>query len=375
MWYDAPRVHILLDYRPALRQRTGAGEYAHNLAGALQASLGPADKLTLFSSSWKDRLSPGTLRGAAQVDARVPVSVLNFAWHRLDWPPVELFAGRVDVAQSMHPLRVPSRNAVQFITIHDLYFLDHRDHTSAEIQRDYGSMVQRHAQEADGVVVSASHTRELVHQRLSVDLERIVVCPPGAPDWPPRTAPVAEGPILFIGSLEPRKNVGGLLKAYAQLVGLRDHVPDLVLAGRAAAGMDGVLAALSVPPLVNRVRALGYISDEERQRLYREASMLVLPSFDEGFGLPALEAMTVGVPVIVSRRGSLPEVVADAGLFVDPDDAGSIAHAMKLVLDDPALRGRLSEAGRRRAADFTWPGSVERLCDAYRSAIERRRQS
>jgi alpha-1,3-rhamnosyl/mannosyltransferase len=117
------------------------------------------------------------------------------------------------------------------------------------------------------------------------------------------------------------------------------------------------------------------VSDADRQRLYREASVLVLPSFDEGFGLPALEAMTVGLPVIVSRRGSLPEVVADAGLFVEPEDTDSLAMAMAQVLSDPALRARLSEAGRRRAADFTWPASAHRLYEAYRSAIARRRPS
>ena len=364
-------MHILLDYRPALRQRTGAGEYAHNLAVALRGCLRPDDALTLFSSSWKDRLPAGILPGASQIDARVPVRVLNAAWHRLEWPPVELFAGSIDVVQSMHPLMVPSRNAVQFITIHDLYFLDHREHTAAEVRRDYAAVAATHARRADGIVVPTEHSRRLIESRLEVDPNRIVVCSPGAPDWPPREEPASPGPILFVGSIEPRKNVGGLLSAYRQLVDGRPVIPNLILAGRMVPGNEALLKPVEMPPLNDRVRALGYVSDADRQRLYREASMLVLPSFDEGFGLPALEAMTIGLPVIASRRGSLPEVVGDAALLVEPDDHTGLATAMAAVLSDAGLRARMVETGLRRAAEYAWPAGARRLYAAYKVAVDR----
>ena len=102
--YHGPDLRILLDYRPALRARTGVGEYVHEIASALARQLGSSDSLTLFSSSWKDRLSAGRVPGAAVVDARVPVRLLNLAWHRLGWPPVERFAGPIDIAHSGHPL-------------------------------------------------------------------------------------------------------------------------------------------------------------------------------------------------------------------------------------------------------------------------------
>src|SRR5262245_26013224 len=128
-------VRILLDYRPALRQRTGVGEYAHELASALVPRLGPDDRLTLFSSSWKDRLSPAVLPGRSVdvIDARVPVTFLNFFWHRLEWPAVETLAGDVDIAHSMHPLLMPAQRSAQVVTIYDLYFLDHPENTRAEI--------------------------------------------------------------------------------------------------------------------------------------------------------------------------------------------------------------------------------------------------
>ena len=121
------------------------------------------------------------------------------------------------------------------------------------------------------------------------------------------------------------------------------------------------------------MRAAGYVSDAERQRLYREASMLVMPSFDEGFGITALEAMTIGVPVVAARRGALPEVVGDAGQLVEIEDPGALSTAMEQVLTDAALRRRLAEAGVRRAAQFTWDSSAARLYDAYRAAVARRR--
>jgi glycosyltransferase involved in cell wall biosynthesis len=309
-----------------------------------------------------------------QIDARVPVRVLNAAWHRLEWPPVELFAGAIDVAQSMHPLMVPSRKAVRFITIHDLYFLDHRDHTTAEVRRDYATSAATHARRADGIIVPTEHSRRLIESRLDVDPNRIVVCSPGAPQWQPRDQPPTPGPILFVGSIEPRKNVVGLLGAYRQLVDRRAEIPDLMLAGRTVPGNEALLTPVATPPLKGRVRVLGYVSDADRQRLYREASMLVLPSFDEGFGLPALEAMTIGLPVIASRRGSLPEVVGDAALLVEPDDHAGLAAAITTVLSDAALRTRMVEAGLRRASEYSWGAGTDRLYAAYRDAIDRRRK-
>ncbi len=129
--YHGRDLRILLDYRPALRERTGVGEYAHELAAALARQLQPPDRLTLFSSSWKDRLPAEPVAGADTVDLRVPVRILNAAWHRLGWPPVERFAGAIDVAHSLHPLLMPARSARQVVTVHDLDFLDHPERTRA----------------------------------------------------------------------------------------------------------------------------------------------------------------------------------------------------------------------------------------------------
>ena len=364
-------MRILLDYRAALRHRTGVGEYVHGLASALAAVLPTGDSLSLFSSSWKDRLSAEAVPGTTIRDSRVPVQVLNFAWHRLEWPPVELFAGSVDVAHSMHPVMMPSR-AARVVTIHDLYFLERPEHSSAEIRRDYPRLARVHANRADAVVVNSEYTKAQVIERLGVPSHRITVCTPGAPEWRRRPEPERPGPLLFIGTITPRKNVPALLRAYTQLARTLGGTPELVLAGRMTRdGLEGT--GVDVASVIDRIRMPGYVDESRKVDLYREASMLILPSFDEGFGIPALEAMAMGVPVIAANRGALPEVVGDAGLLVDPEDPASIAAAMHRVLTDAALRRRMADAGAARAARYTWKRSAERLYEMYRALSRRGR--
>jgi glycosyltransferase involved in cell wall biosynthesis len=366
-------VRILLDYRPALRTRTGVGEYAHQLASALARRLDPADALVLFSSSWKDRLTPDVIPGLQVVDARVPVTFLNLAWHRLEWPPVETFAGEVDVVHSMHPLLLPARRAAQVVTIHDLYFLDAPENTASEIRRDYPVLAGSHAQRADAVVTVSEYTAGRVRTRLGVPPERIAVCSNGAPSWEPVEERAERGHVLFMGTIEPRKNVATLLRAYEALLALRPDAPELVLAGGVAPACQPLLAELARPPLAGRVRQVGYVTGSQREELYRRASLVVMPSFDEGFGLPALEALSIGIPVIVSSRGALPEVVGEAGTVVDPEDVAGWASAMDRILGDAALARDFAVKGIARARAFSWDASAARLMGVYRQAVERRR--
>ena len=366
-------MRILIDYRPALRQRTGVGEYAHELAGALKPTLSTGDSLVLFSSSWKDRLSPNAVPDVPIVDARLPVTLLNLVWHRLEWPPIETLTGDIDIAHSMHPLLMPARTAAQVVTIYDLYFLDHAANTTAEIKRDYPVLVGSHARRADAVITISKYTASQIEQRLAVNPERITICPPGAPSWTPLERYAAEGHILFMGTIEPRKNVETLLRAYALLVQREPNAPPLVLAGKVTTACEHVLKAIESPPLAGRVRTAGYVSGNEREQLYRDASMLVLPSLDEGFGMPALEAMTIGLPVIASDRGALPEVIGDAGILVDPADASALASAMERYLTQPEAAGRARDTGQQRAQRFTWQASAANLARAYGEALERRR--
>jgi glycosyltransferase involved in cell wall biosynthesis len=367
-------VRILLDYRPALRERTGVGEYAHQMASALvRAAVN--DRITLFSSSWKDRLTADAVPGADAVDRKVPVSILNFAWHRLGWPHVELMGAHADVVWSMHPLLMPARNAARVVTIHDVYFLDHPEATVREIRRDYAALSADHARRADGVIVVSEYTGEQVARRLGVAPGKISVCPNGAPSWDPRPAPTPGGPILHVGTVEPRKNVAAVVNAYFELVRNVTDAPPLVFAGRieqhAVLTFNGNARVHD-----DRVKYLGYVSESERRRLYREASMLVVASDDEGFGLPALESMTLGIPVVAVARGAIPEVVGDAAVLVDEKDPARLpsafAAAMQRVLVDAELRFELRRRGLERSRLFNWDRSAAAAREALSAAVARR---
>ena len=368
-------MRILIDYRPALHQPTGVGEHIHNLSHAIAAeSATQADvSITIFSSSLRHRLPINTVGNAQVVDRRIPVRCLNWLWHHAEWPPIELLAGNFDVAHSPHPLLIPSKQAACFVTIHDLYFLNYPNHTLGEIRTDYPDLAKQHATRADGVIVPSRYTASLVHNQLGISKERIILCTNGAPSWTPRSAPAYEGHILFVGSIEPRKNLSTLLRAYRSLISHRADTPDLVLAGRVTPSGSGLLRELEASPLSDKVRVLGYVPRDQCYKLYSSASMVVLPSLDEGFGLPALEAMTVGVPVVASNRGALPEVVGKAGTLVDPEDESAIEASMARILDDRQYADETVARGLIQAQAYNWNKSARILLAAYENAVRQRR--
>lgn len=369
-------MRVLVDYRPALRARTGAGAYVHQLVQAYTAR--STDEVVVFSSSWKDRVAPGVAADlkVRVVDRRVPVGLLNYLWHRHQWPPVETLAGPADVVHAGHPLLIPSRLAAQVVTVHDLYFLSHPDDTGAEVRRDYPGLVREHAQRADAVVTSSSYTKANIVRLLGVDETRVHLVRPGAPAWStPGRAPSLprEGHILFLGTLEPRKNLGVVLDAYERLIGQGRAVPPLVVAGGAGLGAQQWIDRIGRAPLRSYVTYRGYVPEAERESLFRSARALVLPSWDEGFGLPALEGMAAGIPVIVSDRGALPEVVGDAGVLVPPDDVDAWAQAVERITRDEAWAQERAAAGLDRARTFQWPDAADALGAAYSAAVQRRR--
>ncbi len=376
-------MRALIDYRPALRERSGVGEHTHELVRALASTFAaPELDLAVFSSSWKDRLDiaePGFER-VRRIDRRWPVRALNFAWHRAGAPAIETLTGEsFDVVHSMTPMLVPSTAAARVVTIEDLSFLTHPEWTQAEIRRDYPALVRDHARRADGILVTTQHVAAEARRLLDVEADKIAVAPLGAPPWTPRAAAPANGYILFIGTLEARKNIGVLLDAFEQLLagragGAGRAGVELVLAGKLTESGRGWLDRIARAPLAGDVRHLGYVDNAQRRALYDGASVLVLPSLDEGFGLPVLEAMTAGVPVVASNRGSLPEVLGDAGQLVDAEDARGFAAAIDRVIHDAPFAARCAARGVERSREFRWDRAAQRTFALYEQAIAHRRK-
>jgi glycosyltransferase involved in cell wall biosynthesis len=225
------------------------------------------------------------------------------------------------------------------------------------------------------VVTISEYSKRQIEARLEVPADRIAVCRPGVPSWIggplARNASASPGHLLFIGTLEPRKNVPALLAAYRLLIERGSWAPRLVLAGQVTPAAEAWVAEAQAPPLKGRVVVEGYVSNERRAELYRGAAALVLPSLDEGFGLPALEAMALGVPVVASNVGALPEVVGDAGILVAPSDVAGLAAALDSVVSAPHAAAKLREAGIARARGFSWPASARALIRAYEEARAR----
>lgn len=370
-----PGVRALVDYRPALRARTGIGEYVHELARALAAS--GAAEVTAFSASSRDRVTAeaaADLPGVRVVDRSFPVRALTWAWHHAGWPPVEWLAGPCDVAHSPTPVAVPSRTAARVVTVFDLYFLADAEAQTAA-QRDFAHLAYRHVTTADHVVAGSAYAAGLVERTFGVTPDRITVTPLGAPRWADAVAAergAAVGrTILFIGTLEPRKNVGLLLDAYERLRARRPDAPPLVIAGGVPESGQAWVARAQAPPLAPHVTVEGYVSDARRRALFADARIVVLPSRDEGFGLPALEALACGVPVVATPVGALPEVAADAAIFAPLGDAEAWAAALESCLDDARCRD-LAARGRARAARFTWTATAEATLGAYRAAMRQR---
>ena len=167
-------MRILVDYRPALRERTGVGEFVHELVKALseRGDRDQPDRLAIFTSSWKDRPDPALrseMPSVRIIDVKVPVRGLVWAWNRLEWPPVEWLAGTHDVVHSQSPLLIPASAAAQVVTVHDLDFLRHPDQMSAEIRRDYPALARSHAARAHAVIVSSHYAAGEVTRELQLD--------------------------------------------------------------------------------------------------------------------------------------------------------------------------------------------------------------
>ncbi|HEX8680911.1 MAG TPA: glycosyltransferase family 1 protein [Ardenticatenaceae bacterium] len=178
--------------------------------------------------------------------------------------------------------------------------------------------------------------------------------------------------ILCVGTLEPRKNLGTVLEAYRLLVEQEANVPDLLVVGAADWMASDVQEYAQRLGIAERVRLAGFVSDDELQSLYQQATMLVYPSLYEGFGFPPLEAMSNGCPVIVSNVSSLPEVVGEAGVLVEPTDAAKLAGAIHQLLSDPKRADLLRERGYAQARRFSWGRCARETISVYRQAFEGR---
>jgi glycosyltransferase involved in cell wall biosynthesis len=372
-------VHIAIDYTPAVRQRAGIGRYTRDLVAAL-AEIDRDNRYTLFCAG---DAPLGTLRSSWPQNftvrvSNVPARWLTASWYKLRLPvPVERFAGDCDIFHSPDFTLPPLRAARGVVTIHDLSFLRLPQFADPGLAGHLSRATPAAVSRAARVLADSENTANDLGELLGVPQQKISVVTPGVG---PRFRPVRDSVrlnevrarynlpewfILFVGTIEPRKNLARLISAFGALRRQTGLPHALVIAGGPGWLNQGIYEQVGKEGLTEHVCFPGFVADEDLPGLYTLADLFAFPSLYEGFGIPPLEAMACGTPVVASNRSSIPEVVGSAALLVDPEDVDGMADAMARVLGNASLRARLSDLGRAQAARFTWRAAAEKLLQAY----------
>lgn len=361
-------VRITLDATPLVGLRTGIGRYVEHLVAELPAAL------ERRGVDGDVRVSTWTARGGAvqdlpgsvvQVGRRVPARLVRALWRHGTWPPIELLVGRTDVFHGTNFVSPPTRHAREVVTVHDLTYEVHAE-TVDEASLLYRELVPRAIARGAHVLTPTAVVAADVRARYGLSDERVTVTPLGVDEsWFDATSVATSWLVerdlprrylVFVGSLDPRKNLRRLLDAHRDLRARDPETPDLVLAG--PAGREVGLAGRP------GVHLTGWLSDEELASLVTGAAALVLPSLDEGFGLPALEALAAGRPVLAADIPVLREVAGEHAVYAAPTDVDALAEGLRAVLaiaDDPSVRADR----QRHARGFTWARTADRSLDAY----------
>jgi glycosyltransferase involved in cell wall biosynthesis len=357
-------MRVVVDVTPLSHPRTGIGNYLRGLLGGL--ALLDNVELVAFGP-----VRPGgkhyvelALAGLDIQQGLRVVPAAHFwrtAWSRAGRLSVERFVGAFDVFHFSDWMYPPQRGGIRATTIYDLVPLQFPEWVAARTRSMHTAKYRNAASTCDVIVCISHHTAREVAERLEVSPERLAVAHPGVDE---RFSPAGPGPeraqpyLLSVSTLEPRKNLRALVDAFSLVRGRRPDV-SLLIAG----AEEGVEAAALQG---DGVELLGYVGNEELARLYRGAAAFAYPSRFEGFGMPIVEAMASGTPVVAGADASLDEASGAAALRVDPDDADAFALTLERALDE---RDALVPAGIEHARGFTWEACGRAVADAYRRAL------
>jgi glycosyltransferase involved in cell wall biosynthesis len=266
------------------------------------------------------------------------------------------------------------------LTVHDLSFMVEPQWFRAGRAAYYRLAVARSARTAARIVADSEATAADLRERLRLPADRIDVVPLGVDESLAPAAPeqcrearlrygLPEHYLLFLGTLEPRKNVSRIVRAWSRAVDVDKDMPDLVLAGRYGWKVEPILHEVMESPHFARIHLPGFIAREDAPAVMTAAEGFVWPSLYEGFGLPPLEAMACGAPVLTSNTSSLPEAVGDAALTIDPEDESALTEAIHRLVTDAPLRETLRAKGLARVKEFTWRRTAERSAETYRKTL------
>ncbi|MDX6598095.1 MAG: hypothetical protein QOE87_1982 [Gaiellales bacterium] len=366
----SPQPLVLFDADTVGRGRTGDESYTVNLLRELPAA---APELALACALRDPSALPGDVPAEVRrlrLDVANPYRRIPFSFPAL--------ARREDAAIAhTHYFVSPRLRCPAVVTVHDISYVRAPELFSRRDRSLFG-LVRGSVRRAERVIAVSEFTRADVCDQYGLDPAKVIAIPNGvssafrpledAKDRVRERFGIDRPYVLCVGALQARKNIPLAIEAYARLMG-RGTECELVVAGGDRGGRIDVLDAILRTRMTGRVHLVGHVEDEELPALYSAAQALVFPSLYEGFGLPALEAMASGTPVVASNTTGLAEAVGDAGLTVDPASAEELAEALGRVLGDTELRDRLVAAGYARAAHFTWARAAGATAGVYREVL------
>lgn len=372
---------IVYDVSHIRRKRAGIGRLATiQLQGLLSADQERDYILHGWSPDLDTEMIQSFLRPNVRLSiARVPGSVKRLYWNIIRTPPLYTLIGPFDIFHSAEPLLPPVGNKRSIITFNDSAYYKFPQFYSKWIAKKWDYLYRRSLRMADAVIVLSENTRTDLIDMMALPPQRVhIVRPPTDPVFSDSRSQQDESHvrgkfslpdqfILFVGTIEPRKNISRLVKAFEMFLNTQNRSVSLVIVGRRGWLYEDILTTINTSRARENILLLDYVTDTDLAVLYRLALMFVFPSLYEGHGYPVVEAMASGTPVITSSNSSLKEIGEGAALLIDAENVADICEAMHRLYDNESLRRDMSIRGRQRAAQFSVKNAVDSILRLYAS--------
>ncbi|MFP4580399.1 MAG: glycosyltransferase family 4 protein [Candidatus Sumerlaeia bacterium] len=378
-------MRIGIDASSLMPPRTGIGNYTWRLVQALP-ELNPNVEYRLFLNSLR-RPVPEEVQGLAGDNLRIrrrriPGPWLHYCWKRWQGPSWEFLAGPADVVHAPASILPPTRKARRVLTLHDCYFMRRPEHCHRLGGLYMRETLAGHINECDAVICVSDFTRSEAIELLGLDPRKAHVVHSGVDGDLFRPVPEPEcmehlnknfllplDYILTVATIEPRKNLSGLFSSYAQLRKIMDHSPQLVCVGDEGFQTEETFEVLDKLGLRDHVFFTGYVDNYQLPFLYNMAALVAIPSIYEGFGLPLLEAMSCGAPLVVSDIPPFREVGGDGAVYAGVNDHAAWAQSMRRILESEGEKIELRRKGMARAALFNWRNTARQTLAVYEQLI------